>query len=232
MKDTIVQWRGGGYDGCFWEPNTGFFDANEVWHPIISTGAGARATLVDFNSQKDGHWGDDITYPITKEGCLEFQENIRADFFMSTLRRLSDAGYAVYFRCARCGAALPYDEFSSEFEGYRGDGGIGIIYEGPLCSECYNEGICERCHTYMGKEELVEDVCWHCWEYVKRARPKLAAKLQKLQLDIVVSEQELARYSALVPKYAAKAARVCAEVNAERNEAITELRRKMLRGEE
>lgn len=37
-RNRLFVWAGGGYDGCFWEPNAGLVDEEGVWHPIYSTG--------------------------------------------------------------------------------------------------------------------------------------------------------------------------------------------------
>lgn len=37
-RNRLFVWAGGGYEGCFWEPNAGLVDGNGIWHPIYSTG--------------------------------------------------------------------------------------------------------------------------------------------------------------------------------------------------
>ena len=36
--NTIVQYKGGGYDGCFWEWNYAYFDGEGNFHTIVATG--------------------------------------------------------------------------------------------------------------------------------------------------------------------------------------------------
>lgn len=36
--NTIVQYKGGGYDGCFWEQNYAYFDGEGNFHNIVATG--------------------------------------------------------------------------------------------------------------------------------------------------------------------------------------------------
>ena len=36
--DTIVQYKGGGYDGCFWEWNYAYYDRNGVFHSLYHSG--------------------------------------------------------------------------------------------------------------------------------------------------------------------------------------------------
>ena len=46
MKNTLVQYKGGGYDGCFWEWNFCYFDKDGVWHDIFSSGRRGCDSLV------------------------------------------------------------------------------------------------------------------------------------------------------------------------------------------
>ena len=39
MKDTLVQYKGGGYSGCFWEWNYGVFDDDGEFHVIFASGS-------------------------------------------------------------------------------------------------------------------------------------------------------------------------------------------------
>jgi len=38
MKNTLIQYRGGGYNGCYWEWNFFYFDKNGKFYNILSTG--------------------------------------------------------------------------------------------------------------------------------------------------------------------------------------------------
>jgi hypothetical protein len=37
-RNKLFDWKGGGYDGCFWQPNVGLVDGEGHWRPIFSTG--------------------------------------------------------------------------------------------------------------------------------------------------------------------------------------------------
>ena len=38
MKNTLVQYKGGGYEGCFWEWNFAFYDENGKFNSIMHSG--------------------------------------------------------------------------------------------------------------------------------------------------------------------------------------------------
>ena len=193
VKDTLVQWTGGGYDGCYWEPNVGFFDANGVYHPIISTGRQGRDTVEEFFKKRDRE--EDHTFPITKVGLEDFNGHIRDDYFMGTLKTLEDYEYDVWWKCDVCKEqCLSTYEFAG-YESYKGDGGIGVISEGMICTDCRSEGECRLCNEYMGKEELVEGgACSWCRDKVLEKHPEHEEKIEEL-------EEEEARLKALVTRY-------------------------------
>ena len=197
-RNVLIQWRGGGYDGCIWEPNTGYIDKKGEWCPIISTGYSGRKTKDDL-AAKFGE-DKDIVYPITRAGLLEFQENIRDDFFMHTLKALEEGGYEVYWKCAQCGKVQDTTELFADFEGYKGDGGIGLTYEGMICQECWDTGTCTECNTFGSKAELVQlSGGQYCKECIAQAVEDKAT--DKEQADLEALDQDLDRFQAQVDEY-------------------------------
>lgn len=49
LKNVLIVYRGGGYDGCFWEPNVAFFDSEEIFYDILSTGCNGCKTINQVN---------------------------------------------------------------------------------------------------------------------------------------------------------------------------------------
>ena len=214
-KNKLVQWRGGGYDGCIWEPSTGFFDDKGQWVPVISRGAGKRDTLEEFNAKRKSetqYWraakggkAADIVYPITKEGLLEFQLNIREDYFMETLRKLEDSGYPVYWKCSCCDAVQEGLDSFYGFASYRGDGGVGIIHSDPICVDCAERTQCCNCGERCGTQELVSvsgDLwCPDCLKVVVEAKatPEEHKLLETLESDLKRFQEQTLQYCELMP---------------------------------
>ena len=172
MKNEIIYWHGGGYPGCTWEPNMGFFDSEGVWHPVISTGSGALDTAEDVLAE---FTAEDVLAEFRKEcdpsieeweksGIRSFSlglkyplawlcDNVRIDFVVTLADALVKAGYAVEMKCTHCGewfSSMDYtfSDISSIMYGsgfYRGDNGIGIITDELWCDECRYCGECPAC---------------------------------------------------------------------------------------
>ena len=72
MKNVLVQYQGGGYDGCFWEWNFFFIDKDEKFHDIFSSGREGITNQKNADellvSGKDHVYQYDIT---TKKGWEE-----------------------------------------------------------------------------------------------------------------------------------------------------------------
>ena len=164
--NKIVYWRGGGYDGCIWEPNMGFLDDFGQWHPTISTGSGAIDTedrlLEALETTKDG-----------TEECYEFDgfklmelnqdsvdwlaRNTRVDYVAYFVDKINDSMPELEMQmvCTKCGRHFSpedYDGFKqmsalmAESGFYRGDGGIGIITDELWCEDCIRESECQCCY--------------------------------------------------------------------------------------
>ena len=163
MKNTIIYWKGGGYDGCIWEPNMGFFDDNGEWHPVISTGCGALDTKGDVEAEMrkqedpnvpDYEKTDLLMFPIEGEHPLEWMcEHVRIDYVAVLADALVEAGYSVDMKCDCCGKWFSSDDYKfgdivgimSDSGFYKGDGGVGVIVTDVWCDECRQDTECPQC---------------------------------------------------------------------------------------
>lgn len=163
MKNTIVYWKGGGYDGCIWEPNMGFFDGDGKWHPVISTGCGALDTKEDVEAEMrkqedpnvpDYEKTDLLTFPIEGEHPLEWLcTHVRIDYVAVLADALAEAGYSVDMKCDCCGEWFSSDDYKfrdiigimSDSGFYKGDGGIGVIVTDIWCDDCRRNSECPVC---------------------------------------------------------------------------------------
>lgn len=226
-RDKLVLWEGGGYPGCLWEPNIGFFDSAGYWNAVYSTGSGGRRTKEEFAGKRKPEfsglhttdrnarntWVDyDIVLHISKAGMLAAQANLAdGSLYMRAADALAAAGYPAVFKCGKCGKARGFDEFSGEYDGYRGNGGVGIIYGNPLCADCYDSGRCEKCNEYCGADDVVEQacgmrMCGDCVRQIVESAPdEEAEKLERLEEDIARMQAQVEEYCRLVPHAAEKA---------------------------
>lgn len=160
-NNTVYEWRGGGYDGCIWEPNMGFVDGSGEWHPVISTGSGALDTIEDLKEallEDPEDWrGHQLReFPADQDGIDLLQKTVRLDFVAVLADALVEHGYGVQMRCTKCGELFDpeYDSYKTtilamqEAGFYRGDGGIGVITDDLWCYDCMSETRCTKCDAF------------------------------------------------------------------------------------
>ena len=166
MKTNIlVQYRGGGYSGCYWEWNYFYIDKQGTFHDIQSSG---RKAVTSIENAKELFWADcsetyiydmsnkdDIktfskeTHPVHVSGVLQwFNDNENIEFF------------AV---CSACGCEI--------------DSCDDMVIEDKdlFCAECYSSGECPCCESYVGDTKIIEVnpdehydfsyICSDCKEY-------------------------------------------------------------------
>jgi len=153
MKTNIlVQYDGGGYDGCIWEWNYFYIDKQGVFHNIQSSGCAgidnlqAATELIDNNgnsfsnkvyvydvgSEQDIITFSNESHPYHVTGVLQWFEDYNspdAEFFAVC----SECGNHI----TECGDAATYGDRL-------------------FCYECYSVGQCPCCDEYVGDDNIVE----------------------------------------------------------------------------
>lgn len=170
MKNTLVQYQGGGYSGCFWEWNYFFLDKNENFHSIFSSGRDGIKTAEqakDLFEQaievKPGRWtiaqkcGSFYTYDITNDKAIEeFSRECNVVNIADVLQWFNDNpqdGIEFFVLCLECGERQT-DMSELSLEEWHGCGGIQSTADKLLCLECHTNGTCGCCNEYVGVDEL------------------------------------------------------------------------------
>ncbi len=164
LRHTLVQYHGGGYDGCIWEWNFFYIDAEGEFHCIESTGhAGcdtaekADALLaLETNSPIDDYDGPPIhTYDVmVVEDIESFAKESNAVHVLGVLawfNHYNDPDIEFFAICTECNECIFEDGI---LEDWRGCGGIATTADALLCSDCYSTGMCDVCNEYVGASDL------------------------------------------------------------------------------
>lgn len=170
FKNLLVQYKGGGWDGCFWEWNYFMFDSNGKWQNIIHNGRkgidNAKDALELLNDASKNDWPtrpDYYTYDLgNKESIEEFQNECSEEhiFGVVTIVNHITKSKTMYWTCDSCeekqypSAKSPkmvdvYDGYMHH-TGYHGNGGISVQMDGAVCSDCYCNNSCGHCGEYVG----------------------------------------------------------------------------------
>ena len=143
--DLLVQYKGGGFAGCYWEWNYFAFDSQGNFHDIGSSGYKAiidEATALGLlqNEPNISIMGsrDYYTYPLTTEGLKIFADESNASHVKAVAEALEELlGITVFAHCSECGRLLSVAGL--DLAGWSGDGGISYSAKDLICYECDQE---------------------------------------------------------------------------------------------
>lgn len=182
LKNLLVQYKGGGYDGCFWEWNYFMFDGRGKFHNLGSSGRKGITTrqgAIDLLAKKDDKRlfistrKEFYKYSLTnKKQVREFIKESSEEHVLQVALRLNDIvpeSKKIKITCPDCGDKIAvskkihdaYPQFL--FTGYKGNGGVGIQHLGMVCTDCYGAKCCGYCGEY--DDQLNDEGhCEHCAE--------------------------------------------------------------------
>ena len=142
MDNVLIQYKGGGYDGCFWEWNYAciidgkFYDINSTGR----NGCETRERLDDFiaNAHIGPYSSDYYGYAIP-DGLGEFATECNSAHVQGVAIFLYDNfGIEITAKCNQCGREFPaYDREELLLSEYKSMGGIVVAPTDFTCYECY-----------------------------------------------------------------------------------------------
>jgi len=177
-----VQYKGGGYDGCFWEWNYFLFDGRGKFHNLVSSGRRGIKTRLEaleiLNQKEDKRLFISLrpefyTYKLTsKKSVKEFMKECAEEHVLTVSMLINDIvpeNKKLKIKCPDCGDSITPDTKAHSnypqfiFTGYKGNGGVGIQHLGMICTDCYNSKSCGYCGEYDDNLND-EGYCEHCAE--------------------------------------------------------------------
>ncbi len=166
MKTNIlVQYQGGGYDGCIWEFNYFYIDKQGTFHDIQSSGSAGIDNLKDALALIEQDETHTYIYDLSSEQDIKtFSKETHAVHVSDVLQWFNDNEDIEFFAvCSACKCGI--------------DSCDDIVIEDKdlFCVECYSIGECPCCESYIGPESIVEVnpdehhdysyICTDCKEY-------------------------------------------------------------------
>ncbi len=162
MKNILVAYQGGGYDGCFWEWNWFSFDRDGKFHNIFSSGSMGIKTeeqaAAMVNEKEEGVY----IYDLTSDANIDtFQNEHAAPHVVGLVEKINAGEYGEYdqkiwFTCDKCDEKV-FGE--GHLEDWHGCGGIASTADTKLCEDCHSSHTCMDCGEYS---EEVEDNGGRC----------------------------------------------------------------------
>lgn len=175
--NTIVQYKGGGYDGCIYEWNYAYFDAEGKFHSIFASGykgcknveklqeifdydesryrQAMRDRAAGFSSRYDPEL--DLYELDNPEEIQRFGRQTPISHLIFVAKWFGDnhIPLTLTVKCDECGEIVPV--IGCDGEGVHGIGGTQMEYNKIVCPECESRGRCAYCGDYVGEENLNPD---------------------------------------------------------------------------
>jgi hypothetical protein len=137
-KNILVEYKGGGFDGCFWQWNYFMFDNEGKFANLHSTGyRGVKneTEAIELMKRNDSYDGISIADLTNKNDIVSFVNSGNASL-MSMLAENELLTAVLYGSCEECGEIHLVSEMNKE--GYSGDGGLAISAKMLFCDSCLN----------------------------------------------------------------------------------------------
>lgn len=155
--NTLVQYKGGGYDGCFWEWNYAYFDSKGNFHSIVATGRMGCETeggLLNYLEIADGvHQEFDLYEFDEDDEIARFgRETPISQLFGVAEWLAKETDVRLTIICDECEETVGVVECGGE--GIHGIGGVRLEYDRIICAECYSQGSCDYCGEYVGEDHI------------------------------------------------------------------------------
>ena len=139
MENLLVEYKGGGFEGCWWQWNYFAWDCDGKFHNILLTGyKGVKdeAEAIDLLN----HIGDDRRDPevldlTDRAAIIAFVNNGNASRMSHIANHHWYFGEVMYGTCQHCGEIAPVVNMFPGDES--GDGGIAISAKNLYCESCF-----------------------------------------------------------------------------------------------
>jgi hypothetical protein len=164
--NTLVQYKGGGYGGCFWEWNYAYISPDGEFFNLGCTGSAGCETLEKLEGYYQRRRNGDfyLSDLAEKSSLTEIPDEIPVDHLMGVADKLKEIGHYVDFqpRCDECEI-----RFSIELamaDDLHGDGGVHMSNRKIICSACRESYTCCDCGEYVGSDGMTKGSrsCKYC----------------------------------------------------------------------
>ena len=152
-KGKLVSYRGGGYEGCFWEWNYFYITKEGELDILHSTGRNGVKNVQDAEEvlMDMPDWGATVYDVFDEAGMKEFDDEECAQniifcvFYLWALEQEIPAWYSCDL-CEERQTEMPECEEPNEFMfNPKCSGGLAYFNSTKVCAQCKSERTCEEC---------------------------------------------------------------------------------------
>lgn len=133
--NTLIQYEGGGYDGCFWEWNYSYVDEAGKYHVLHASGYKGCKTLDDLMKIVD----DETTHMYAMDNIEEIEDfttSTNPDHVLAVAHWFrTNQGRDLEVCCNGCHKVMPAEGCVAV--GLEGCGGCAYQHTNMMCESCY-----------------------------------------------------------------------------------------------
>ncbi len=131
-QNSLVAYKGGGYDGCIWEWNYVFIDEKGEFHDIYSSGVAGCKTYDKLKKLYAEHPEDFDIYELRLK---RERKRLAAELPISHLLGVAKViPYVILAKCDGCGNE--FDVRQMRGDGVRSEGGTHMQFISLVCEVC------------------------------------------------------------------------------------------------
>lgn len=141
LRNVLVMYEGGGYEGCWNEKNYAYFDQHGQFHSIAASGYKGCPTLEKFQERGVLNHQETDLYRLNKRSEIErFGREAPISHLIGCAKWFAENGPDVVLtvECDSCGLTVPVMRTTGD--GCHGIGGIRYQYDRIICENCECEG--------------------------------------------------------------------------------------------
>ncbi len=177
-ENTLVTYKGGGYDGCSWEWNMGLIDDEGQFHSIYESGYNGiedlETLLTRYNDWREALSREsrkmfvdrdefdlyDMDQPFERARLCQ---QMPVDWLEVIGKWFAENRPTVELlcKCDSCKEFFDLVEEDSYGTNQSGAGGVMITSKEIVCNTCYSSGTCAYCSDYVGPW-VVDDENGYC----------------------------------------------------------------------
>jgi len=177
-KNVLVEYQGGGYDGCMWEWNFFLFDEEGEFYCVYASGyAGIKTEAKALEALQDKEWCErNQATKInlrSKKAVVKFTEETAGSLVKGVFDFLieNEFSYDLFFKCETCkevcqayeGATCADEATPPGTHNTCSGGGIHISDRDIHCQDCHDEHTCQNCYDFWeDTSNFVNGFCEFC----------------------------------------------------------------------
>jgi hypothetical protein len=159
LKNKVVEYHGGGMDGCIFEYNFAYFDCFGDFHDLYSSGSMGITDEDSLREKMEEEPNDIEIYDVdTKEGRSKLSDEVSVRNALRLSEALEEHGIKLYVKCDCCDNSNYTAEDCEQID------------QELVCCDCRGIYTCDACGEFDSTESYDEETGYRCSCCIKNGK--------------------------------------------------------------